>query len=250
MISFFLSILMGLLALVCLGLKMAGRKFAKSWDIAICIVVPILCLLVFVAVIVESSIRRNASIKELYAILPVVEYSLNSDRVFSTNEEKARCLDSLYVYSKRIGDLAFNDSLISIISGPDTCIQRRIEQSNNAVNQSIKWISRLNDFYTNEIYYNYKEEDKITIKLIGPGADETSVLNVAIKIVGKPENVVCTFVQVVCADDILYSQAFEVNNQTNCFNIPYSHKEGEIIELGYIVRNKETMVFKYITYGK
>lgn len=250
MISFFLSLLLGLIALVCLGLKMTGRKFSKSWDIAICLVVPILCILMFVSMMVETSIRRSANMKELDAIISVVEYSLNSDRVFRTNEEKARCLDSLNVYMERVNDIAFNDSLISVVSGKDTCMQKRIAKSNNAVAQSIKWIRRLNDFCQDKIYYDCKEKDKGTIKLIGPGSGETSVLNMAFRLVEKPENIVCAFAQVICAEDTLYSQAFRLNNPTNCFNIPYSHKDGEEIELGYITQDNGTMIFKYITYGK
>lgn len=199
---------------------------------------------------VESSIRRKTNEKELDVLLAVVEYSLNSDRVFGTNEEKTRCLDSLWTYSERVNDIAFYDSLITIISGSDTCMQRRISQSHKALKQSIKWISRLNDFYTDEIQYEHKEEDKGTIKLIGLGSDETSVLNIAFRIVEKPENIICTFVQVVCNNEITYSQAFEINELSNCINVPYAHNKGEMIELGYIVQGNETITFKYITYGK
>ena len=115
-------------------------------------------------------------------LLSVVELSYNSNRVFPSNDEKANCLDSLRQYSKRVSSIAYDDSLISIVAGQDTCIQRRVAQTDNAILQSIKWISRLNNLYDENIGFTQKEVDDVNIKLIGPGSDKTKVVNIAFKI--------------------------------------------------------------------
>lgn len=229
---------------------MTGRRFSKSWDIAICIVVPVICLLTFLSAIVETSIRRNANAKELNRLLVVVETSLRSDRVFVSNDEKIRCLDSLKLCSASIETIAYDDSLISIIAGSDTRMQRRIAQANNAVSQSVKWISRLNDIYNNDISFMKKETDLSGMKLIGPGSDETSVLNVALKVHELQCQPICSYVQVLNSEKTLYSKAFVFKQGVNCFNIPTFDMEGEIVELGYIYQNNGEKIFKYITYAK
>ena len=109
--------------------------------------------------------------KELEKLLAVVDLSLNSDRVFTSSEEKSHCLDSLKLYAAHVSAVAYDDSLISLVVGRDSCMQRRIAQTEHAVSQSIKWISRLNDLYKGDIGYSQKELDDDYIKLIGPGSD-------------------------------------------------------------------------------
>lgn len=250
MVSLFLSLILGVVVILCLGLKMTGRRFSKSWDIAICIVVPIICLLTFLSAILETSIRRNANAKELDRLLVVVETSLSSDRVFVSNEEKIHCLDSLKLCSASIETIAYDDSLISIIAGRDTCMQRRIAQANNAVLQSVKWISRLNDIYNNDVLFIHKDADGSGIKLIGPGSEETSVLNIAFKVNELQAQPICSYVQVLNSEKTLYSKAFVYKPGINCFNIPIFDKEEAIVELGYIYQNNDELFFKYITYAK
>lgn len=249
MISFLLSLVLGVMVILCLVLKMTGRRFSRFWNIGICVVIPIICILTFLATIVETSVRRSANAKELDKLLTIVELSLGGDRVFESNDEKKQCFDSLKLYSESINAISFDDSLVSIIAGHDTCMQRRIAQADNAVSQSIKWISRLNDIYDNEITFAQKEIVD-GIKLIGPGADETSVLNIAFEVEylqGKP---ICSYVRVLSSGQTLYSQAFEYKTGVNCFNIPTFNKQGEMVELGYICLNDDKKIFNYITYAK
>lgn len=250
MISLLLSLVLGFLAILCLVLKMTGLRFSKSWDITICIVIPIICILTFLSLIVEASIRRTVNSKELEYLLTVVEKSMSSNRVFTTNDEKKLCLDSLEFYAERVETIAFNDSLISLVAGHDTCMQRRIVQANNAVSQSIKWISRINNIYKDEISFSQKELDDIDIKLIGPGLYTTSVLNVAIKVNEQKEHPICTYVQVLSSDSVLYAKAFEYIQGINCFNIPTFNSDYVIIEIGYIYQSNDINIFKYITYVK
>lgn len=250
MVSLLLSLILGILVIICLVLKMARRQFSKSWDIAICIVVPVICLLTFLSAIVETSIRRNANAKELDRLLVVVETSLSSDRVFVSNDEKMHCLDSLKLCSASIETIAYDDSLVSIIAGRDTCLQRRIAQATNAVSQSVKWISRLNDIYDNEVLFIHKETDESGIKLIGPGSEETSVLNIAFKVNELQGQPICSYVQVFNSEKTLYSKAFVYKPGINCFNIPTFDKEEAIVELGYIYQINDELIFKYITYAK
>lgn len=199
---------------------------------------------------IETSIRRNANTKELDKMLAIVKTSLGSDRVFVLNEEKIHCLDSLKLFSESLDEIAYDDSLISIIVGRDTCMQRRIVQTKNAVSQSIKWISRLNNIYNDEIAFIKKETDVKDIKLIGSGSEETSILNMAFKVIELQEQPVCAYVQVLNPEKTLYSKAFEYKPDVNCFNIPTFGSEDEIIELGYIYQNNGEKIFKYITYAK
>ena len=249
MISLLLSLALGMLVLACLVLKMKGIHLSRSWDIAICIVIPIVCLLTFLAIVVETSIRRNTNARELEKLLSVVELSLNSDRVFTSNCEKKQCLDSLRQYSERVISIAYDDSLISIVTGQDTCMQRRIVRTGNAVSQSIKWISRLNNICDENIEFTQKEVDDLNIKLIGPGSNKTKVINIAFQIINPQEHAICAYVQVVTPEGKQYSQAFELNSNTNCFNIPTAG-ENDKIELGYICQFNNLKIFKYITYAK
>lgn len=250
MISLLLSLLLGVLVILCLILKMTGRRFSRFWDIAICVVVPLVCILIFIVTIVETSIRRSANEKELERLLSTVEMSLSSDRIFESNRDKTQCLDSLKLYSESIDAIAFDDSLVSFVVGPDTCMQRRIAQADNVVSQSIKWIKRLNDIYDDKISFTQKEIDEGGIRLIGPGANEPSVLNIAFKVdtlLGQP---ICTYIQVLGSGKTLYTKAFEYKSGVNCFNIPTFNIPDEIIEIGYIYLNNDKKIFNYITYGK
>lgn len=250
MISFFLSLVLGILVFVCLGLKMTGRRFSRTMDIVLCVSIPISCILVFIAVVVESSVRRKANAIELDKLLSIVELSLNSDRVFISNTEKKGCLDSLHFFTESVSMIAYYDSLVTLIVGRDTCMQRRITQTDNAIKQSTKWISRLNDFYVDTVWFSEKEYNDTALKLIGPGSDSTSVLNIAFKAIVPQENIICSFIQISCSDTLLYNQAFEYKHGINCFNVPYTSKQDEVVKLGYIYQVNNKKVFKFITYGK
>ena len=250
MISLLLSLLLGILVLVCLVLKMTGHRSSRLWDRVICVVIPVICILTFLVTIVEASIRRNTNATELEKLLEVVELSLNSDRVFTSSEEKSLCLDSLKLYAAHVSAIAYDDSLISLVAGRDSCMQRRIFRTEHAVSQSIKWILRLNDLYKGDITYSQKELDNGSIKLIGPGSDKTSVLNIAFKVENVAEQPICTFVQVLSSGKTTYSQAFEYKTGINCFNIPSPNHADEIVELGYIYQSDNKKILKYTTYAR
>lgn len=250
MISLLLSLVLGILVLVCLVLKMTGHRSSRLWDRVICVIIPIICVLIFLIIIVEASVRRSTNATELEKLLAVVELNLNSNRVFTSTEEKNRCLDSLKLYAAHVSAIAYDDSLISLVAGHDSCMQRRIAQAENAVLQSIKWISRLNDLHKGDIAYSQKELDNGSIKLIGPGSDKTSVLNIAFKVENVDEQPICTFVQVLSSGKTIYFQAFEYKTGINCFNIPFSNHPEEIVELGYIYQSDNKKIFKYTTYAR
>ena len=229
---------------------MTGRRFSRLWERVVCVIIPILCTLTFLMTIVEASIRRNTNARELEKLLTVVELSLNSDRIFTSSEEKSLCLDSLKLYAAHVSAIAYDDSLISLVAGHDSCMQRRIAQAENAVLQSIKWISRLNDLHKGDIACSQKELDNGNIKLIGPGSDKTSVLNIAFKVENVAEQPICSFVQVLSSGKTTYSQAFEYKTGINCLNIPSFNHPEEIVELGYIYQSDNKKIFKYITYAR
>ncbi|MGM9776873.1 MAG: hypothetical protein ACI3ZD_00850 [Prevotella sp.] len=250
MISLLLSLVLGILVLVCLVLKLTGHRSSRQWDRVICVIIPIICVLIFLIIIVEASVRRNTNARELEKLQAVVELSLNSDRVFTSTKEKNRCLDSLKLYAAHVSAIAYDDSLISLVAGRDSCMQRRIVQTEHAVSQSIKWISRLNDLYKGDIANSQKELDDGSIKLIGPGSDKTTILNLAFKVKKAEEQTVCAYVQVLSSGKTTYSQAFEYKTGINCFNIPSSNQPEEIVELGYIYQSDNKKIFKYITYAR
>ncbi len=136
MISLLLSFVLGIIVILCLVVKMKRRHLSQSLDNVICIVIPIVCLLTFISIMVETTIRRNASARELEKMLSVVD----------SNSEKSNCLDSLRQYSERVRTIAYDDSLISLVVGQDTCMQKRVERTDNAITQTIKRVSSLNDF--------------------------------------------------------------------------------------------------------
>lgn len=250
MISVLLSLVFGILVLLCLVLKMKGQRYSGLWERVICVIIPLMCFLAFLVAMVEASIRRNINTRELEKLLAVVQLSLNSDRVFKSSEEKKDCLDSLKMYEAHVSMIAFNDSVISLVVGRDSCMQRRIAQTEDVVSQSIKWISRLNNLYDGEIAFSQKELDDGCIKLIGPGSDKTFVLNLAFRVKNMEKQAICAYVQVISSGKMAYSQAFELKSGINCFNIPFSCKSEEIVELGYIYQTNKTKIFKYITYAR
>ena len=108
----------------------------------------------------------------------------------------------------------------------------------------------MNDLYKGDIGYSQKELDDDYIKLIGPGSDNTSVMNLAFKVKKPEEQTVCAYVQVLSSGKTTYSQAFEYKTGINCFNIPSSNQPEEVVELGYIYQSNNKKIFKYITYAR
>jgi len=51
--SLLLSFVLGVLVIVCFILKMKGQHLSRSLDNAICIVIPIACLLIFIIIIIK-----------------------------------------------------------------------------------------------------------------------------------------------------------------------------------------------------
>lgn len=249
MISFYLTVILALLLFVGLIIKLCNVKLAKSANRFICLILPLLCIAMFIALMFESSFKRKAQLRELDSMLSIVKNGINSNRVFESDEEKLRCLDSLLWQKQILSKIAFEDSLVSIISSHDTLIENRIRQTDNAISQQIKRIERLNDFYNSELKIDTVIQDHGTIELIEPVTDRLTTWNFAFKCNRSVENIVCTYVLILSKDSIIYQKAFVYNEKINCFVVPHKPDSEEIIRAGYIIKNNNINEFRYTTYA-
>lgn len=249
MVSFYLTIILALLLFVGLIIKLCNVKLNKSANRFICLILPVLCIAMFIALMFESSFKRKAQLRELDSMISIVRNGINSNRVFESDEAKLRCLDSLLWQKQALSKIAFEDSLVSIITSHDTLIENRIRQADNAITQQIKRIERLNDFYNNEVKIQTAVLDQGTIKLIEPVTNKLTTWNFAFKCNRSVENIVCAYVQIMSKDSIIYQKAFVYNEKINCFVVPHKPESDEIIRAGYIIKNNNINEFRYTTYA-
>lgn len=249
MISFFITIVLSVIVLLLFVLKLCKVDFVKRVDFAICVIIPILCIVMFIALFFEISYRKRAEGRELDILNNYLVYTINNTRVFINNEDKKECIDSLKNHLILVNAIAREDSLLSIISGKDEEMTMRILQCKTAIEEHIVWINRLNNFLDSTLTYTKSFDARSNIILIGPSTDELPVLNIAFKLSGKDSEILCTHIEVVRDDTIIYERSFIYNPPINCFAIPYNKSSYDIVRIGYIGKENNENVFKYITYA-
>lgn len=249
MISFFLTIIVAFVLFIGLILKLCNVKMGKSVNRIVCIVLPLICISMFIAMLFESSLKRKAQLRELDSMLTIVENVINCNRVFESNEEKYKCLDSLEWQEQLLVEIAFEDSLVSIITSHDTLIENRIKMVDNVIKQQTKRIKRLNDFYNQEVHIDTSVLDLESVQLIVPVTDKLPTWNFAFNCKRNIDNIICTYVQVLSNDSVVYQNAFEIKEKINSFVAPHIPTSNESIRVGYIIKKDNINEFRYNTYA-
>lgn len=172
MISFIFLLLLSLCLIGGLFMKLLRFSLSKKQNIVICIILPFLTVLMFVSMIIECNIRRGVEIKNLDKITDIVTKTLSYNKVFESNREKRQVIETLLQCKERLAEIAFQDTLITIICGSSDKMTERIIQTRQALNSQITRIGRLNDYLdipysidSIEIYDNIHIHEPIITKL-------------------------------------------------------------------------------------
>ena len=248
MISFILLLLLSLILIGCLILKMVKIKLTRKIDTIICIVLPILTLGMFIAMFIECNARREKDIKILNNLINIVENTFNYNRVFISNDEKKQCKDSLLYYTQQLSDIAFQDSLITIIYGESQDIKLRITQAKEAVDAQLKRINRLNDYLDCPIKVDTKQQVN-NIHMQEPFTKGLPTLNLIFSCRNIPDSIIALQVTVIRCDTTIYSQQYEYN-PVNSVTVPHIPQSKEKVELGYIIQKDNKNIYNYIIYDE
>lgn len=84
MISFFITIL-SVIVLLLFVLKLCKVELGKRVDIAICVIIPILCIVMFIALFFEISYRKKTENRELGILNSYLAYTINNSSFASNN---------------------------------------------------------------------------------------------------------------------------------------------------------------------
>lgn len=248
MISICLILTSFICILICLVAALCHPITNKTIRKVIYIAIPTLCLIVIGFAIFRTNFRRKATTRELNELIHIVEYSIDSNKAFESNEQKNDCLDSLDVYLKRLNSIAYEDTLNSLISGKDEKILQNIAQTRNILEQQIKRIKRINDYADEEVSYNNRILDTATISIIEPITDKLLTTNIAYKYSGAATNIRYAYIEVLYNDSITYKKTYLFNKKLNCFVVPNDTNRKEIINIGYIADDNNNFIFIHKTW--
>ena len=246
MIGLLLTILLIALVLLSLVIKIIKPNIRRKWDIVICVIIPILCIIMFIAFFFETSYKRRVETHELEVMLASLNYDTQDYGYLESNEAKTIYRDSLQTYLCRIDEIATEDSLLTIFVGADTDMKERISKCKKALNEKTKWIDRLNDLSDKEYSYFRSEFSPNDIELVGCTSNGKQMMNMAIKIKPSHSEIICVLLEVQRDDKQLFSQSYTIKDGINCFVIPFDSKNDNVVRLGYISEDK---IFKYINYA-
>lgn len=249
MISFLITIVIALFLIIVFFIKIIVGQMSKMWDYVLCIILPLLCLSFFIAIFIESSMKRKHEIRDLDVMTEALSFNISANCCFPDNEAKERTLETLRSYQSKIAYIAYNDTLMQLLCGNDAEMTSRIEKTRYAIDLQIKWIERLNDIYMPKAIYNQKKESSDKIYLVGLSEKDLNVTQLAFKYSQHVEDIVCTHVEVFRDDSLVYSQSFE-NRDMNCYVIPHEPKSKEYVNIGYITSHDNQFEFNYISYGR
>ena len=248
MISLILALLFSLFMVGCLILKLVKVNLSKRVDIVVCIVSPLLALTALISMQVECSIRRRNDIRTLEELITIAKNTLDYSRVFSSNEEKEVCIDSLLLFDEQLNEIARQDSLITFICGESQDVKKRIIEAKKMVAAQLKRNTRLNDFLDSPINIDFKQQVN-NIHLQEPFTKELPTLNLVFSCRNIPDSVVAIQVTVMGLDTVVYSQQYNYS-RVNSVTIPHNPSLIEEIEIGYITLKDSTHKYNYMIYGK
>ena len=176
MISIILLFLLVLIVMLALVLRVTSKNHTKRFSNVLCIAIPVLVVVFFVAIIVENYYHRKVQEKELSSLNMALDYTL-SPRLFKTDVERQNYIDSLKKYDSQINEISEWDSLISLFVGKERKMSAQIERTNSVIKKQIRRYSILNKLDT--CTYSIDKSEVSDFKLLEPDNNELPVLNVA-----------------------------------------------------------------------
>lgn len=250
MISFIFAVILSVALLVAFLIRLFCTNESKK-DISMSLLVlTVLTLGLFCLSFLESSLRRRIDIRNLNHLIESIQYNIKCNRVFDSNDDKRRCLDSLISCQERVKTIAFDDTVMSIILGPNQNMRSRISMCENALSQQILRVSRLNDYIEGSIEYENRIEDNFTIHLIPPITDSLAILNIAFNSSMDPDLVRASYVEVIRNDEVVYSAGFHYRLGLNCFVTPHILGDNECVRLGIITEEHGNNILRFSQYGE
>lgn len=248
MISIFLILLLIVVIFCCFFLKLFIGRLSKKQNVLICIVLPLLSVCLFISIFIENCQRRKVSDDQLSFMLRALEYNEKGYRLFSTNQERLKFMDSLCHYIQALDTLYYNDSITSIIVGRDQEHTQRIVNAKRLLSLQYKRYSRLN-MYADTSYKYRIEEKSENIKLIEPDNFELPFLNIAYSLKHPEDSIKAVYLEFVSGDTILYSQTYVPQSRINCFIIPNLFGDSTILKMGYLHGEQEDLTYSRIIYS-
>ena len=201
MISIILLFLLVLIVILALVLRVTFKNQTKHFSSVLCITIPVLVVVFFVAIIAEKYYHRMAQEKELSSLNMALDYTLNP-RLFKTDIERQNCIDSLMKYDLQINEISEWDSIISLFVGKDKIMSAQIERTNSVIKKQIRRYSILNKIDT--CTYSIDKSELAEFKLLEPDNNELPVLNVAFVIREIPETARLALITLNKGDSISY----------------------------------------------
>ena len=245
MISIILLFLLILIVILALVLRITFKNQTKRFSNVLCITIPILVVVFFVAIIAESYYHRMVQEKELSSLNLALKYTL-SPRLFKTDVEKQNCIDSLKNNDLQIYEISEWDSIISIFVGKDKKMSAQIERTDSVIKKQIRRYSILNNLDT--CTYSINKKELADFKLLEPDNNELQVLNVAFILKEIPETATSALIALNKGDSITYQQFYELKNGINSFLFPNRFNDGVELFVGYITEQDKINIFHYKRY--
>ena len=229
-------------------LKLVRIKLSKRSNMIICTILPLLTLAVFASLLIECHIRREKEIKILDELISIVENSLSYNHVFTSNEEKKECEDSLLFFNEQLNNILSQDSLTTFICGESEDIKKRVNFAKGVVESQLKRVNRLNDYL--DVSLKIDSIQRVdNIHLQEPVPQELPTLNLIFSCSNVLDSTVAIQVLVMRDDTIAYSRQYEYN-LINSITVPHDFNSKESLKLGYITKKDNKHKFNYIVYGK
>ena len=250
MISLLLIIISSITLLGCLIWKVFCKKQTGRIDRIVSLIMPLICLLLFLCIFLFNASKRKADNRELGILLSTILDTKLSNRVYNSNEDKCKQVEYLNKLLSKVDSIADDNIIVSFISGKSLETENKIIKTKEIIQNNLKWLNRLNDFYCDSIKYDVKKESINTIRLIEPPTDSLQVLNLAFTYTMPIDSVICTYVEILHDDEIIYKRAFINKSKVNCFNLPNFSEHNVRLALGYIKQENSKFVFNYINYGR
>lgn len=243
MISFTFLLLLSLLLIVGLFIKLLKITLSRYQNIIICIVLPLLTISMFLAMLIECNYRRNTDIRTLDKITDIVTKTLTYNKVFKSNKEKEQSLEILSQYKERIDEIAFQDTLITIICGRSDNTTKRILQAKHAVSSQMIRIERLNDYLETQYHIDsIKLSNNIHIQ--EPKLSKSNALNLVFSFPNIKDSILATMIMVSTNDSVIFNKQYKYK-RINSITIPHIPNNKEMIKVGYVTIQNNKYFYNY-----
>lgn len=227
------------------------KNIAPQHKRVLTLYVPLGCLFLMVCWFVANSTKRTIASHELDRMIRIVQLDQSFCRFYATNKDKYSCLDSLKILRVSLDSIIHENETISFVLGENVDISQKIKQLDNALCQQEKRLNRINDFIEDSVYlYNWSNLLSDELYIVPPITHALPYLDIAflykdVDLTG----IVCTHVEMMKDDSIVYAANYVSNDTLNCYVIPNFMDSSMRIRLGFVT-NGDERIFKYKEYAR